>query len=100
MIFRSHRGGTYYTPENTMPAFRAAFEAGFEQIETDPQYTRDGVIVLMHDRTVNRTCRNADGSPIERELHVRDLTYAELMEFDAGVAHSEAFLFNPDIIEV
>lgn len=91
MIFRSHRGGTYYTPENTMPAFRAAFEAGFEQIETDPQFTRDGVIVLMHDGTINRTCRNADGSPIERELRVCDLTYAELMEFDAGIAHSEKF---------
>ena len=46
MIFRSHRGGVFYTPENTMPAFRAAFEAGFEQIETDPQYTKDGKIVV------------------------------------------------------
>ena len=76
MIFRSHRGGTYYTPENTMPAFRSAFEAGFEQIETDPQMTRDGVIVLMHDSSINRTCRNADGSRIDSELKVSDLTYA------------------------
>ncbi len=91
MKFRSHRGGNYYTPENTMPAFRAAFEAGFEYIETDPQYTRDGVVVLMHDGMVNRTCRNADGSRIERETRVRDLTYAELMELDAGVSHSEKF---------
>lgn len=91
MIFRSHRGGTYYTPENTMPAFRSAFEAGFEQIETDPQMTRDGVIVLMHDSSINRTCRNADGSRIDRELKVSDLTYAELLQFDAGIAHSEQF---------
>ena len=91
MIFRSHRGGTYYTPENTMPAFRSAFEAGFEQIETDPQMTRDGVIVLMHDSSINRTCRNADGSRIDRELKVSDLTYAELLQFDAGIAHSEKF---------
>ena len=91
MIFRSHRGGTYYTPENTMPAFRAALKAGFEQIETDPQFTRDGVIVLMHDSAINRTCRNADGSRIERELRVSDLTYAELLKFDAGIAHGERF---------
>ncbi len=91
MIFRSHRGGTYYTPENTMPAFRAALEAGFEQIETDPQITRDGVIVLMHDNSVNRTCRNADGSLIKLDMQVSESTWAELSELDAGIAHSEAF---------
>ena len=91
MIFRSHRGGVFYTPENTMPAFRAAFEAGFEQIETDPQYTKDGVVVLMHDGTINRTCRNADGSPIEKSIKVCDATYEELMKYDAGIHKGEQF---------
>ena len=91
MIFRSHRGGVFYTPENTMPAFKAAFESGFEQIETDPQYTKDGVIVLMHDSTINRTCRNADGTPIEKPIVVRDTTYEELMQYDAGIHKGEAF---------
>ena len=85
MIFRSHRGGVYYTPENTMPAFRAALDSKFEQIETDPQYTKDGVIVLMHDSTINRTCRHDDGSVIEESLRVCDLTYDELMRYDAGI---------------
>ncbi len=85
MIFRSHRGGVYYTPENTMPAFRAALENKFEQIETDPQYTKDGVIVLMHDSTINRTCRHKDGSVIEKPLRVCDMTYEELLNYDAGI---------------
>lgn len=85
MIFRSHRGGVYYTPENTMPAFRAALANKFEQIETDPQYTKDGVIVLMHDSTINRTCRRDDGSIIEKPMRVCDMTYSELLNYDAGI---------------
>ena len=85
MIFRSHRGGVYYTPENTMPAFRAALDSKFEQIETDPQFTKDNVIVLMHDSTINRTCRHEDGSIIETPLRVCDLTYSELLRYDAGI---------------
>lgn len=91
MLYRSHRGGVYYTPENTMPAFRYALNAGYDYIETDPQLTRDGVVVLMHDGTVNRTCRYADGSPIREPVRVSDLTYAELQQFDAGIAMGEAF---------
>ena len=91
MIFRSHRGGVYVTPENTVPAFKAAFEAGFEQIETDPQLTRDGIVVLMHDSTVNRTCRNADGTKIEKSVPVCEATYEELMQYDAGICMGEEF---------
>lgn len=95
MIFRSHRGGVYYTPENTMPAFRAALANHFEQIETDPQYTKDGVIVLMHDSTINRTCRHKDGSVIETPLRVCDMTYAELLNYDAGIHKGPAFRGTP-----
>ena len=91
MQFRSHRGGVFYTPENPLPAFREAFAQGYESIETDPQLTKDGEIILMHDGEVNRTCRYADGSVIEKKMRVRDMTYAEIAELDAGVAHSEAF---------
>lgn len=91
MLYRSHRGGVYYTPENTMPAFEDAIRSGFAYLETDPQYTKDGVIVLMHDATVNRTCRNKDGSVIEKETKVSDLTYEELMEYDAGIAVGDQF---------
>ena len=91
MIFRSHRGGVNYTPENTMPAFKKAISLNFEQIETDPQFTKDGVIVLMHDDTINRTCRNLDGTDIERPIYVSEVTYNELLEFDAGIHKGELY---------
>ena len=52
---------------------------------------RDGVIVLMHDYSINRTCRNRDGSPIEREILVSESNYEELLAFDAGIAFGEDF---------
>ncbi len=91
MLYRSHRGGVYYTPENTMPAFLYALEAGYDYIETDPQLTLDGVVILMHDGTINRTCRNPDGSKIDRPIEVSKTTYAELLQYDAGIAMGEKF---------
>ena len=91
MLYRSHRGGVYYTPENTMPAFRYALGAGYDYIETDPQLTRDGVVVLLHDDTINRTCRYPDGTKIEDPIRVSDITYEELMTYDAGIAMGEQF---------
>jgi glycerophosphoryl diester phosphodiesterase len=52
MLYRSPRGCLYYAPENTMPAFRIALDLGFDYIEPDPQVTKDGVVVLMHDDTI------------------------------------------------
>ena len=91
MLFRSHRGCIYYAPENTMPAFKMALDLNFDYIETDPQLTKDGVVILEHDRFINRTCRNADGSVIEEKLCPPDLTYEELMKYDAGIAKGEEF---------
>ena len=91
MIYRSHRGGVYYTPENTLPAFRKAMSQGYTYIETDPCYTKDGVIVLHHDGTINRTCRNSDGSEIGGEVKLSDLTYNELLQYDAGIFKGEEF---------
>jgi len=91
MLYRSHRGGVYYTPENTMPAFYDALKKGFHYIETDPTFTKDGKIVLQHDKYINRTCRNADGSMIAENISVPDLTYRELMQYDAGIYLGEQF---------
>lgn len=81
----------YYTPENTIPAFLDAIKKGFSYIETDPQFTRDGKIILIHDYTLNRTCRNKDGSLISSEIYAQDLTYKELSEYDAGIFMGEEF---------
>jgi len=91
MLYRSHRGGVYDTPENTMPAFINALKLGYDHIETDPQLTRDGVVVLIHDSSINRTCRYPDGTRIEKTVLVKDITYDELMKYDAGIAWGEGF---------
>ena len=91
MLYRIHRGGVYYTPENTMPAFNDALKKNFSHIETDPRYTKDGKIVLIHDDTINRTCRNSDGSEITEKIKVSELTYDELMKYDAGIFMGEEF---------
>lgn len=53
--FAGHRGGTEGAPENTIPAFERALRSGAAAIETDLQLTSDGVPVLMHDFTLDRT---------------------------------------------
>ncbi len=54
MLYQAHRGVQKEYPENTMAAIRAAKEQGYDIIEIDPAVTKDGVIVLMHDDTINR----------------------------------------------
>ena len=51
----AHRGASAYEPENTLIAFETAIEMGTDIIETDVQQTKDSVLVLMHDLSVNRT---------------------------------------------
>ena len=91
MIYQAHRGVSTEYPENTMPAFEAAIEQGYAYIETDPLVTRDGVTVLMHDKTLNRTCRYDDGSELGEKIYACDLTYAEALNFDAGVYFASSF---------
>ncbi len=55
----AHQGGDALRPENTMIAFRASLVVGADVIDTDMNVTRDGVLVLLHDETVDRT---SDGS--------------------------------------
>lgn len=79
----AHRGDCARFPENTMPAFRAAIEAGVDQVETDVRVTKDGELVLIHDATVDRTT-NGTGK-------VCDYTLAELKALDAGLHKGEEF---------
>ncbi|MFD5463994.1 glycerophosphodiester phosphodiesterase [Kitasatospora sp. NPDC127059] len=65
-----HRGAPFNAPENTMASFETALDQGADWLETDVQTTRDGVPVLMHDPTVDRT---TDGKGA-----VADLTAAQV----------------------
>jgi glycerophosphoryl diester phosphodiesterase len=72
----AHRGGARLWPEHTLLAYERALEAGADVIELDLHATSDGVIVALHDATVDRT---TDGSGV-----VRNMTYDELRQLDAG----------------
>src|SRR4029077_3633829 len=50
-----HRGAAALAPENTIAAFDAVVAAGVDQIEFDVQRTRDGVPIVIHDDTLDRT---------------------------------------------
>ncbi|KAA3618696.1 MAG: glycerophosphodiester phosphodiesterase [Calditrichaeota bacterium] len=72
----AHRGGRGLWPENTLFAFHKARELNVDAIEFDTQRTKDGIFVIMHDTTVDRTT-NGSG-------YVRDFTLAEIQALDAG----------------
>jgi glycerophosphoryl diester phosphodiesterase len=72
----AHRGASGQNPENTLPAFRAAADAGAPYFELDVHMTRDGVVVVSHDSVLSRTC-GVDAA-------IGDLTLAELKRADAG----------------
>ena len=76
IVVSAHRGGAAYAPEDTMFAYRNAVRLGADQLETDSTLTSDGVLVLIHDPTLDRTT-NCSGS-------VSAHTYAELRMCDAG----------------
>jgi len=91
MLFQAHRGVSTEYPENTMPAFEAAFEQGYPIIELDPIFTTDGYCVVFHDRTINRTCRTPEGNVIEEPINPIDLTFEQITSLDAGLFMGEQF---------
>lgn len=72
----AHRGASREAPENTLAAFRLAWEEGADGAEGDFRLTRDGEIVCLHDPTARRTAG--------RNLAVAEATLAQLRALDAG----------------
>ncbi len=70
----NHRGYSAEAPENTMPAYALSVRKGYRYVETDVQFTKDNVPVLIHDTTIDRTS-NGTGN-------VADLTYGQLQNYD------------------
>lgn len=91
MLYQAHKGVSTDFPENTMPAFRAAVQQGYSTIELDVSVTADEQFVLLHDGTLNRTGRNADGSKFRAPVAIEDITYAETQAYDFGIWRGEAF---------
>jgi glycerophosphoryl diester phosphodiesterase len=82
LIF-AHRGACRVAPENTLPAFEAAIRLGADGIELDVQYSSDGVMVIFHNPTLEKTS-NGTG-------RVTAHTLAELRELDAGAWFAPEF---------
>lgn len=78
-----HRGAANYAPENTLAGIQKALELHVDRVEIDVQQSKDGVVILMHDKTVNRTTTGKG--------KVKNLLYKDLAAFDAGVKFSETF---------
>lgn len=79
----AHRGDVRSAPENTMPAFHNALEAGADAIELDVRLTRDGQLVVFHDWSLKRTS-NGNGP-------VNHYTLKELQSLDVGSWFGPAF---------
>jgi glycerophosphoryl diester phosphodiesterase len=91
----AHRGAPALAPENTMPSFELAVRHEAGCVEHDLHVTKDGVLVCLHDRTLERTTnvrerfprRGRDvrgGDEIVRRWFVHDFTLAEIQQLDAG----------------
>jgi glycerophosphoryl diester phosphodiesterase len=80
----AHRGYSYTHPENTMPAFKEAVNKGFRIVETDVKITSDGVFVLLHDDTIDRTS-NGSGA-------INQMTYDDVMQYDFGSWKGDEFV--------
>uniref|UniRef100_A0AAX7VRR8 GP-PDE domain-containing protein n=1 Tax=Astatotilapia calliptera TaxID=8154 RepID=A0AAX7VRR8_ASTCA len=82
----AHRGGSHDAPENTLAAIREASRNGATGVELDLSFTADGVPVLMHDETVDRTT-NGSG-PISK------LQFVQLRRLNAAAHHRMKDRFN------
>jgi len=94
----AHRGASWDAPEHTLEAYRLALKQGADFIEPDLQLTRDGVLVCLHDSTLERTTDVAARFPDRARLingkktwPVSDFTLTELQSLDAGSWKSAKF---------
>lgn len=86
-----HRGYKKLAPENSILAFKIAKQKGYNLVETDIKFTKDGVPVLLHDFTINRVARNMDGTEIVEPIYIFDISYEELLKYDFGLYKSQEF---------
>ena len=79
VVVISHRGDWRNYPENSIPAIESVIRMGVDMMELDVKMTKDSVLVLCHDKTIDRTT-NGKG-------RVCDMTYDSLMTFNLKRAH-------------
>ncbi|HMV51090.1 MAG TPA: glycerophosphodiester phosphodiesterase family protein [Blastocatellia bacterium] len=106
-ILVAHRGASAYAPEHTVSAYRLAIEQKADFVEQDLQITKDGVLVCLHDLTLERTTNVEELFPNRfrtdvtedqpqtaapsKHWYVSDFTLAEIKQLDAGSWFNEKF---------
>jgi glycerophosphoryl diester phosphodiesterase len=91
----AHRGASAYAPEHTLSAYRLALAQGADYVEQDLAVTKDGVLICLHDPTLERTTNVEQLFPgrattvtwegkTERAWLANDFTLAEIQSLDAG----------------
>lgn len=75
-VILAHQGASDYAPSDTIEAFKLGMQQGADIIETDLHMTKDGILVLAHDETVDRLT-NGTGA-------IEEMTLAELRQLDFG----------------
>ena len=79
----AHRGYSVDAPENTLPSYILAKKMGYYYVECDVAFTSDGVAVLLHDSTIDRTS-NGTGN-------ISNMTYEQVLQYDFGSWKSEEY---------
>lgn len=94
----AHRGASAYAPEHTLAAYRLALSQGADYVEQDLQITSDGVLVCLHDPTLERTTNVEEIFPDRYEIEdgrktwpVARFTLAEVKRLDAGAWFGPTF---------
>lgn len=91
----AHRGASAYAPEHTLEAYRLALQQGADYVEQDLGLTRDGVLICLHDLSLERTTNVEELFPdratttveqgqTRKRWYADDLTLAEVKQLDAG----------------
>ena len=87
ILVHGHRGARARRPENTLPAFTYAIEQGVNALEMDMAVTKDNVIVISHDPLLHPpVCSGPQASAV-----IRQLTLAEVREWDCGAVQNPRF---------
>lgn len=87
ILVHGHRGARTVRPENTLAAFEYAIQAGADYIELDVSVTRDDIVIVHHDLTLNRSiCQGPEG-----ETAIRKLTLAQIRQWDCGTLKNKDF---------
>jgi glycerophosphoryl diester phosphodiesterase len=85
MDVQGHRGARGHLPENTLAGFELAMKMGVTTLELDVGVTKDGVVVVHHDRGLNPAiARGPDGKWVDQPTPIHSLTFAELQRYDVG----------------